>query len=177
MSTQKLKDYVNGKIHYTALMNFMNQKLDLFDIIGEYAYNKDNNIFKKFGLSDDFFKSDSLITKMDIFNKKKRQYNFLGILLLTDNNFASEKLKEIYSEPIFHNEFGEGFEGEYNEETDEYDDPDIKESFASYFITIKNVDFHIGYDHRGLSIEVKKGTDINDLIESLKEFVDIIYLK
>ena len=63
-------------------------------------------------------------------------------------------LKKMFGEPILHDEFGEGFEGEYNDETDEYGEPDIKESYASWFVTINGVDLHIGFDHRGTKIEI-----------------------
>lgn len=84
-------------------------------------------------------------------------------------------MKELFGEPIYHDEFGGGFEGDYNEDTDSYDDPEIKESFASYFVTIEGVDFHIGYDHRGLAIEVKPNTSVDDLIKALKKFISMIY--
>lgn len=75
--------------------------------------------------------------------------NFLtGVL---DN----KALQNMFGNPILHDEFGEGFNGEYDEETDEYGEPDIKESFASYFVTIGDTQLHIGYDHRGTSVEVK----------------------
>ena len=89
----------------------------------------------------------------------------------------------MFGEPILHDEFGEGFEGEYDEETDEYGQPDIKESFASYFVDVEGTNFHIGYDHRGTIIEVETSEfDIDNVssddeakkcFESLKKLVDL----
>lgn len=84
--------------------------------------------------------------------------------------------------PLLHNEFGEGFEGEYDEETNDYGEPDIKESYASYFVNVGGTDFHIGYDHRGTSIEIGKPSKFrysgqisdstaNKCFESLKKLV------
>ena len=81
-------------------------------------------------------------------------------------------LQKLFGDPLFHNEFGEGFEGEYDEETDEYTDPENKHDFASYFVSIDGVKFHIGYDHRGTTIEVEDNTNPKKLVDCIKTMID-----
>lgn len=50
-------------------------------------------------------------------------------------------------DPIYHNEFGEGF------------DKKKKYLYASYFVEIDGVWIHIGYDHRGTRIEIEYTSD------------------
>jgi hypothetical protein len=174
----ELDKYVNGKVDYNSLINFMHITPDMYEILGKYAYEEvfNGNLPEELKYFEEWIKPKSFIKKMNVFEDKNRAYSSLAIMLLTHSDFVIDKLKDVYGEPIYHDEFGEGFDGEYDEETDE-SEPDIKESFASYFVNIEGVDLHIGYDHRGLTIEVKKGTNILDLIESLKKFIDICYKK
>jgi hypothetical protein len=81
-------------------------------------------------------------------------------------------LQKIFGDPLFHDEFGEGFEGEYDEETDEYTDPENKHGFASYFVNIDGVKFHIGYDHRGTTMEVEEGTTPEKLVDCIKTLIN-----
>jgi len=95
----------------------------------------------------------------------------------------------MFGKPLLHNEFGEGFDGVYDEETDQTGEPDIKESYASYFVNVGGTEFHIGYDHRGTGIEIEmsdkyqwsnKGSSDKDserCFESLKKLVDLYKLK
>lgn len=160
----KFKKYLDGGFgFYNSLLNFMHKKMDMFEILGKYAYEND-------------YYPEEIKFLVDLNSPdKSRLYTSLAITLLTQSDFVIDKLKEVYGEPIYHDEFGEGFDGEYDEETDEESEPDIKESFASYFINIEGVDLHIGYDHRGLTIEAKKGANISDLIEAMKKFIEICY--
>lgn len=173
----KLEKYVKGELDYTPILNFIHKKPELYEILGEYAYINifNKNLPDKLKMFDEWINPKSLIKKVSVFSDKKRAYSSLAIMLLTHSDFVIDKLKEVYGEPIYHDEFGEGFEGEYDEETDEESEPDIKESFASYFVTIDGVDFHIGYDHRGLTIEAKKGASIDNLIKALEKFIEICY--
>lgn len=178
----KLEKYVNGEINYSSLLTFfskaLNKNINIFEILGKYSWTEVLN--KKLPsdlkyLEDKLLSDDKVIKKIDIFNSKDRAYASLSTMLLTHSDFVIDKLKELFGEPIYHDEFGEGFEGEYDDDTDDYGEPDIKESFASYFVTIEGVDFHIGYDHRGLTIEIKDGTNIEDLITALKKFIYLCY--
>lgn len=173
----KLQDYVAGKDNYQSLLNFMNEKRDIFEILGKYAYEEVFNkvLPKKLEFYNDLLSNKNIIKKMTTFYDKKQAFSSFAILLLTHSEFVMDKLRELYGEPIYHDEFGEGFDGEYNEETDDFDEPEIKESFASYFLNIEGVDLHIGYDHRGLTIEAKKGTSGKDLTKALEKFLYLMY--
>ena len=189
---QKLKDYIKGKIHYTPIMNIMmnNRSKDWYTELGEYI-TEDLDIEKIPYLSffaDKLKERKGLVTKIkDFIGPESRTYASIAIHFLT--GILDEKaLENMFGKPIFHDEFGEGFEGEYDEETDEYGEPEIKESYASYFVNVDGTEFHIGYDHRGTSIEVQKPSkfrwegQISDKVaekcfESLKKLVDLYKLK
>lgn len=175
----KLKNYVSGNINYTPIGNYIlnGKNRDGWEEIGKYAYNVvfGGKLPESLKFMDVDLNPKNFVKKLTDFGKVKRSYEFLGIMLLTHSDYVIDKLKELYGEPIYHSEFGEGFDGEYDEETDEFGEPDIKEDFASYFVTIEGVDFHIGYDHRGLTIEVKYNTKYEDLIMALKKFVYLCY--
>ena len=172
----KLEEYVNGNVNYIPIVNYLVG--DIFSNLGKYAYEKvfNEKLPKQFKYFEQFFKK-SFLTKIDIFSKKEKAYYSLAIILLTSSDLVIDQLKKIYGEPIYHNEFGEGFDGEYDNDNDIESEPLIKESFASYFITIDGVDLHVGYDHRGLTIEVEKGTSDDDLMKSLKTLIYIMYKK
>lgn len=157
------------------LLNYMHN--NVYELLGEYAYKEifNEKLPKTLSYLEQYIKPKKIIKKINIFKEKERGYASLAIMLLTHSDFVIDKLKELYDEPIYHDEFGEGFDGEYNDETDDFDEPEIKESFASYFITIEGVDFHFGYDHRGLTVEVKKGTKVDDLVNALKKFLYLCY--
>lgn len=84
--------------------------------------------------------------------QRERTLSSVGIFFLTAV-LDADALRKMFGEPIYHDEFGEGFEGEYNEETDEYGEPDIKQLHASYFLKVGGERLHIGYDHRGTGID------------------------
>ena len=168
----KLEEYVDNIVDYVPIINYR----DIFKNLGKYAYEDvfDKKLPNKLSYFNDYL-NQSFLTDFNVFSKKDQVYSSLAIFLLTESDFVIDKLKEIYGEPIYHNEFGEGFEGEYDDENDIENEPDIKESFASYFITIDEVDMHIGYDHRGLTIEIKEGTPVNNLITAMKKFIYDMY--
>lgn len=75
-------------------------------------------------------------------------------------------LMKTFGEPLLHSKFGEGFYG---------DIPQWKKySYASYFLKYKNVDIHVGFDHRGSSIEVDDSKSPTECTEALKAFIDDI---
>lgn len=172
----KLNDYVNDKLDYTPIINIV-QGNDIYTKLGEFVFKYifNSKLPKSLSYLKKYLESNNLIKKVTDFRKIKSAYASLGTILLTKSDFVIDKLKELYGEPIYHDEFGEGFDGEYDEDEDEYGEPEIKESFASYFVTINNVDFHIGYDHRGLTLEVISSTKIEDLFEALKELIKLLY--
>ena len=68
------------------------------------------------------------------------EYSFGAIQFITAI-LDDESLRKMFGEPLYHSEFGEGFKGEYNEDTDEYDEPEIKEQYASYFVNVNGIYF------------------------------------
>ena len=73
---------------------------------------------------------------MDELSGKSERYTNIGIFIFT-SVFDEDVLKSLFGDPLYHDEFGEGFEGEYNEETDEYSEPENKFQYASYFVEIE----------------------------------------
>lgn len=190
---QKLKDYIKGKTHYTPIMNIImnNRSQNWYAELGKYI-TETLDIEKIPYLSffvDKLKERKGLITKIkDFISPESRTYTSIAISFLT--GVLDEKaLENMFGKPIFHDEFGEGFDGEYDEETDEYGEPEIKESYASYFVNVGETEFHIGYDHRGTGIEIEipneyqwsdKGSsdeEAKKCFESLKKLVDLYKTK
>lgn len=190
---QKLKDYTNDNIYYTPIMNIMmnNHSEDWYAELGKYI--TENLDIEKIPylsyFSDKLKKEKSLITKIkDFVSPNNQTYTSIAISFLT-GGLDEKALENMFGKPIFHDEFGEGFDGEYDEETDEELEPEIKESYASYFVNVSGTNLHIGYDHRGTSIEIElpnkfqwsdKGSsdlDVKNCFESLKKLIDLYKLK
>lgn len=119
------------------------------------------------------------IKKLKYFSSDERIYSSIAIDFLT-SVLDDKALENMFGEPILHSEFGEGFDGEWNEELDDYDDPEIKEHYVSYFVNVNGTNFHIGYDHRGTSIEIEgkyknlpSEEEAKSCFESLKKIVDL----
>jgi hypothetical protein len=191
---QKLKDYTGGKIHYTPIANIImnNRSKNWYAELGKYiTENLDIETIPELSwLAPRLKEKKNLVTKIkDFLNDDNQLYFSVASFFLTSALSAKKTgaLKKMFGEPILHDEFGEGFEGEYDEETDEYGQPDIKESFASYFVDVEGTNFHIGYDHRGTIIEVETSEfdidnvssddDAKKCFESLKKLVDLYKLK
>lgn len=159
---QKLKDYTGGKKNYTPIMNIImnNRSENWYAELGKYITEElDIEKIPYLGFYADKLKErKSVITKIkDFISPESRTYTSVAIHFLT--GVLDEKaLENMFGKPIFHDEFGEGFDGEYDEETDEELEPEIKESYASYFVNVDGTNFHIGYDHRGTSIEIEVPT-------------------
>jgi len=185
---QKLKDYTGGKTHYTPIMNIImnNRSENWYAELGKYITETlDIEKIPYLGFFVDKLKErKGIITKIkDFISPESRTYTSIAINFLT-GVLDEKELEKMFGKPIFHNEFGEGFEGEYDEETDEYGEPEVKESYASYFVNVDGTNFHIGYDHRGTNIEIeipsKSNYDGNisdetakKCFESLKKLVDL----
>jgi hypothetical protein len=109
----------------------------------------------------------------------KRKKGFSGndsLAIFFIAGMEEDVLIKMFGYSIYHNDFGEGFIGEYDEDKEEYGDPVIKESYASYMIEIHNYVFHIGYDHRGTRIEVEPDINVDMLLDCLKE-LSKLYIK
>lgn len=187
---QKLKDYVSGEIHYTPINNIMlnNRSKEWFSELGRYIMDTldTDSITELEFFSKKFKEEKNLITKIKDFIDKDKENRVL--FFIASSFFTSvldeQSLRKMFGEPLFHDEFGEGFEGEYDEETDERGEPDIKESYASYFVNVGGFELHIGYDHRGTGIEIETDGewDVSDkkakeCFDCLKKLVDLYKLK
>lgn len=186
---QKLKDYIEGRTHYTPIMNIMmhNRSKDWYAELGKYIVETLDieKIPDLARMSKRLNQDKRVLTTMKdfFFDKKNRVYFSITSLFLT--SVLDEKtLRNMFGEPLMHSEFGEGFGGEYDEETDEYGEPEIKDFYASYFVNIDGTEFHIGYDHRGTGIEIQKpskfkwNSEISDQVaetclQALKKLVDL----
>jgi hypothetical protein len=188
----KLKDYTGGKTHYTPIMNIImnNRSEDWYAELGKYI-TETLDIEKIPYLSyfsEKLKKEKSLITKIkDFVSPNNQTYTSITISFLT-GGLDEKSLENMFGKPLLHDEFGEGFDGEYDEETDEYGEPEIKEYYASYFVNVDGTNFHIGYDHRGTGIEIEvpskfnydgnfSDEDAKKCFESLKKLVDLYKLK
>ena len=130
--------------------------------------------------------SDKLIGNLSFFNEKinkkpnlikrftdnkKDINNSIGIFFTT-SELGKDNLRKMFGDPLVHKQFGEG---------------GIKGGkYASYFININDKIVHLGYDHRGTSIEVEIEGSINDVynytkdqseeyFNIIKKIVDIYY--
>ena len=156
---QKLKDYKNGKIHYTPIQNIMmnNHSKDWYVELGKYINETldTDNIPKLKFFSKKLKERKGLITKIkDFVSPENQAYSSISINFIT-SVLDEKSLENMFGKPLLHDEFGEGFDGEYDEETDDYGEPEIKESYASYLVNVDGTNFHIGYDHRGTGVEIE----------------------
>lgn len=192
----KLEDYISGKTHYTPIMNIImnNRSEDWYSELGKYI--TETLDIEKIPYLDYFVdklkEKKGLITKIkDFLSSDNRTYSSIAIHFLT--GVLDEKaLENMFGKPLLHGEFGEGFDDDWDEEEDDYDEwrrsqglPKIKDFYASYFVSVKGTNFHIGYDHRGTGIEIEipskfnyevesfPNDDAKKCFESLKKLVDL----
>jgi hypothetical protein len=185
---KELREYVDGKSYYTPIMNIMmnNRTKDWYAELGRYIDSKINIAeYDDFSYFVKHRPKKNLITKIVDFRDIDNRFYFSISSTFLTSILDEQSLLKMFGKPILHDEFGEGFDGEWNEENDDYDEPSIKESYASYFVNISGTDFHIGYDHRGTRVEFKleseyKGNPSDDvaeeLLNSLKNLFDL-YVK
>jgi hypothetical protein len=157
-----------SKDWYAELGKYINETIDISKVpeLVYYAQERPKNIVTKI---KDFLSNDS------------RFYFGISSMFIT-SVLDENNLRKMFGEPLFHSEFGEGFDGEWNEEECEYGEPEIKEDYASYFVNVGGTEFHIGYDHRGTKVEIgldkefdRKPSDeqAQKCLNSLKGLVDL----
>jgi hypothetical protein len=183
----KLQKYMNGEIFFTPIMNIMinNRSKDWYAELGKYIDESiDISKVPDFAFYEKLRPKKNIATKIkDFLSNDSRFYFGIASMFITSTLDASA-LKKMFGEPVLHNEFGEGFDGDWNEDEDDYDEPEIKESHASYFVNVDGHEFHIGYDHRGPRVEVgldKKFNYNSDItneqaekcLEGLKKLFDL----
>ncbi len=142
---------------------FIGKGENWYDLLGRYIYNKcDDNLPDQVCLMI-YPPSRSTpwgLKKSDIDENNLR---YSGIAIYTMSSwFDADVLKSKFGNPVKHNQFGEGV-------------PKSKYNFASYFIEIDNVKFHIGYDHRGTYVEVEDGVTPKLTFELIKKLIDHLW--
>lgn len=161
-----LQDYVSGKINFTPIMNIMmnNRNKDWYSELGKYIESTidiervpeleflSNRIKKKKG---------SIVTKIKNFIVDDDRLSFSIASFFLTSALNDKSLRKIFGNPLFHNEFGEGF------------DKKRFSTYASYFVNVCGTNFHIGYDHRGTRIEIELKTIYTDKTVLDVEFSDI----
>lgn len=140
----KLQDYIKGKIDYTPIMNFMMnyRSEDLYDKLGKYIVDilDINKIPDLSFLAKKLPQNKGIISRISSFGND-RVYSTVAMFFVT-STLDEKVLKKMFGEPLKHSEFGEGFDKKRNY------------TYISYFVTLDNIDFHIGKDHRGTRIEI-----------------------
>lgn len=183
----KLEKYVKGEINYTPIMNIFinNRTKDWYAELGKYIDETiDIDQVPDFAFYSKHRPKNNIATKIKGFLGDGNRFYFGIASMFVTSTLDENALKKMFGEPILHSEFGEGFDGEYDEETDDFLEPGIKESYASYFVNVGGSDFHIGYDHRGTRIEIglskpfsyeRKPSDqlAESCLQSLKDLFDL----
>lgn len=184
----RLEDYVNGDLNLTSNLNILvnERSRDWYSYVGKELY----EFYKRSGknipqidmfstmIDDQLAKEAKQIQSIGRrITNGTRQYSQLGIFVFT--GMEEDALIRMFGdEPIYHDHFGEGFDGEWNEEIDDYDEPERGDSHASYMVEVdgKHI-IHLGYDHRGLGISVPSDLSAQALADEImiplgKEYID-----
>ena len=169
IESDDLRAYSTYQLDLTNWMNVLHNnnskekklfgKVDYLSDIGKYIANNDkfkNDYWLAYFLNKDKINSD--------------RYASICITFIT-STLGKDNLYKMFGDPILHNEFGEGFDE--NEK-----DPEIfggvgDYTYASYFPTINDTKIHIGYDHRGTSVELPRNMYPEDAVKILEKLADI----
>lgn len=166
-----LKDYINNN-NITSSFNILinDTKNEWYSKIGQEIINiyGIDNLPLIFSYSVNKLKNK----KFTKFNKENDIHREIAIYFLT-GYLCDDKLEELFGEPIRHSEFGEGFH-EYDDNEEEIE---IEEYYRSYFPIINGVKIHIGYDHRGTSIEVPRNMSAVETYDIMILLVKLAYEK
>jgi len=166
---QTLYDYIDGKINYTALMNiFLNDRTkNWYGLLGKYFLKKAKETDAEV---PEYLQVKDRRNVLKFLQQRDKEYESAGIMFVTALLDKDALEKMFKAQALYHDEFGEGLKGlnverKYN-----------KRSFASYFVTLNDVEFHIGFDHRGTSIEVDTNvTDADTILKALYELIDVYF--
>lgn len=158
---QILYDYVDGKIHYQPLMNiFLNDSSNnWYGLLGKYLIKKLRDSGKEI---PKYLEPRRNILKM--IAERDKEYSSAGMMFVTAL-LNKDALYKMFGAALYHDEFGEGFQDTKIERIN------AKRNFASYFMEIDDVKFHIGFDHRGTSIEMDSSDPVN-ILKALEKLID-----
>ena len=165
---RELDLWISNKSHFTANINILinDGPIQWYSILGKNLMKEFKYSFHDESLNRYAIKLTTPWWKPLSRSKKSIIYKRIGIWLVC-GAISPEVLMKRFGEPLYHSEFGEGYPQFYEKEI-----PDMKgHLYASYFIQIDGVRFHIGYDHRGTSIDIQ--TNYNHIIGG-KEITDRI---
>lgn len=140
---EELKKYLANPNDFENSMNFLvnDPKKDWYEALGKTIYEIfGGNLPLTLKGIEEKIKQTGLLKK--VFSIGRNWYITLAIQFIT-HTLGPNLLKELFGEPLLHSHFGEGFEHDGHQ----------GEQYASYFVKIFEVVTHIGYDHRGTSIE------------------------
>lgn len=165
---EKLLAYVKGEVNYVPVANPLmnNRDKDWYSEIGKYVVETLDlsKIPELAGLGEKLkakrkIKITDPISLLSGISRGRMEYSMIGIIFVT-SVLGEDELKKMFGEPIFHAHFGEGGIGRRGRGT-----------FASYFVKAGRLEIHIGYDHRGTSIEyqAEKVLNFDDLDEIKKD--------
>ena len=180
----ELSDMINGKVNYTSNLNILinDFKGKWYSKIGQYILdtigidNLPGNL--KILLKNNTTKKKNLKILLNGMSHQENILRLVGTFFMTGSGGLDDKsLDKMFGDPVYHQEFGEGFHGDYDELLDTRhpptDERKQKNSYASYFLTINGVKTHIGFDHRGTSIEMEQGTTPKNAFNVIKSLIDI----
>jgi hypothetical protein len=144
----ELERYMEGEVSYTPIMNIFlnNRKKNWYAELGVFILKEvDFKQHPDLSFLEKYQNERSMIDKLidDITGKKERIHSMVSISFLT-SVLGKKDLEKVFGAPLYHRKFGEGF-----------NNPKAKTRYASYFVTVEGVNLHIGFDHRGTSIEAQ----------------------
>lgn len=144
-----LGNMMSGVVKYQPIFNILMNDLPRvwYDKLGQYIKNNYLNLQADYGIRPSCDDSS------------------LSICFISGSMLSLVSLGIMFGEPLLHSSFGEGPSEVDPEFSTEYD-------YASYFVTISDCLFHIGYDHRGTKIECPVNTKPELIYESLCEIVN-----
>lgn len=151
----ELHDYISGRLKLVPIMNVLmnDHSKEWYSLIGKY-------FLEQYG-AENLQQHKILLDRIKTGNHRDKDtsYRMLGIYFIT-SYLDENSLIEMFGKPLYHSEFGEGFE------------PNRKYEHCSYFLNIDGYKAHIGYDHRGTRIEVQDGLSPDEVFKMIKGLVD-----
>ncbi len=146
---KKLEQYVKGELIFTPQMNITmtDRTRKWFYEIGKYFVDLHDS-----KLPGELSWWNDKVSSGDV-----QAIEAVGMFVLA--NIDRDLMETMWGKPLKHRQFGEGASGR-------------AKGFSSYFLEIDGKAFHIGYDHRGTTIEVVVGTTASEFFECIKMVMD-----
>ena len=116
---KNLQEYVNGQLEYSSLFGILisDMKNQWHSKIGYYIWQTlDKDEVEDWALGSPIYYSDS---DEDFFKSNSRTLASISIMFLT-SILNHNSLTKIFGSPIYHNQFGEGFDTDFEMTSKEY---------------------------------------------------------